>query len=104
MPTTMPTQFSQVDQNIHLMNFAKSFAEQVNLNRLPLPEPSIFEGDPLKYPGWKSAFESLIDHRGIPYSERVHYLKKYVGGAAKEAIEGYFLLNTSDSYEEAKSF
>ena len=102
MPTTMPTQFSQVDQNIHLMNFAKSFAEQVNLNRLPLPEPSIFEGDPLKYPGWKSAFESLIDHRGIPYSERVHYLKKYVGGAAKEAIEGYFLLNTSESYEEAK--
>ena len=32
-----------------------------NQNRLPLPEPGIFTGDPLKYPVWVKAFETLIE-------------------------------------------
>ena len=85
-----------------MLNFAKSFAEQVNLNRLPLPEPTIFDGDPLKYPAWKCGFESLIDSRGIPSSERIYYLKKYLAGPAKDAIEGYFFLTSGDAYVEAR--
>ena len=85
-----------------LLNLATSFAEQVNLNRLPPPEPSVFDGNPLKYPGWKSAFQTLIDQKGIPSSEQIHYLKKYLSGPAREAIEGYFLLATEDAYEDAK--
>lgn len=34
---------------------AKVFADSVNLNRLPVPEPSIFMGDPLTYREWKTS-------------------------------------------------
>ena len=83
--------------------FAKTFAEQVNLSRLPPPEPGTFSGDPLKYPGWRGAFQTLIIQKCIPTSERIHYVKRYLGGAAKEVIEGYFLLATDDAYDEAMS-
>ena len=32
----------------------------------------------------------------------MHYLKKYLSGSAKDAVEGYFLVCTEDAYEEAK--
>ena len=34
--------------------------------------------------------------------ERLHYLKKYIGGPARQAIEGYFFLTTEDAYDQAK--
>lgn len=89
-------------QNSEFVDFAKSFVDQINLNRLPPPEPGIFYGDPLKYPGWESAFNSLIDQKTIPPCEKMHYLKRYLSGSARDAIEGYFLLSTEDSYNEAK--
>ena len=87
-------------QQIH--ELTRSFAEQVSLSRLPVPEPTTFNGDPLKFPGWKSSFDTLIDQKGIPSNERIHYLKRYLTGAALEAIEGYFLLSTDDAYAEAR--
>ena len=70
--------------------------------RLPAPEPIVFTGDPLKYPGWKTDFTSLTEQRKVPPTERIHYLKKYLGGAAKEAVENYFLLASDNAYQEAK--
>ena len=72
-------------------------------SRLPSPEPEIFTGDPLQYQSWKSAFETLIDQHGIYPHEKIYYLKKYVGGKAKECIEGCFLLSAEEGYEKAKS-
>lgn len=85
-----------------LIELAKTLADQVNLSRLPSPEPSIFSGDPLSYPGWKSAFQILIEQRKIPPSERIHYLKRYVTGPVRDTIEGYFILPSDKAYEEAK--
>ena len=34
-------------------------------------------------------------------NEKVYYLRKYVGGPAKKAIEGYFLLGTEAAYQSA---
>ena len=45
-----------------LVGLAKCLAEQVSLSHLPPPEPSIFYGDPMRYPGWKAAFQTLIEH------------------------------------------
>ncbi|XP_060575232.1 uncharacterized protein LOC132732747 [Ruditapes philippinarum] len=84
------------------VELAKSLAEQVSLNRLPPPEPGIFFGDPLKYPAWKVAFQTLVEERHISSSEKIHYLKRYIGGPVKEVVENYFLLTSSDSYDEAK--
>ncbi len=91
------------DSQAQLHELTRSLAEQITLGRLPAPEPGIFTGDPLAYPGWKSAFETLIENRGIPPAEKFHYLKRYLGGHAKEAVEGYFLLNTEAAFEEAKA-
>nr|XP_034330613.1 uncharacterized protein LOC117690468 [Crassostrea gigas] len=86
-----------------LLSLANSLAQQMSLSRLPPPEPYIFFGDPLNYPGWKVAFQALIEQRQIPVTERIHYLKKYIGGPVKDVIGNYFLITTSDSFEEAKS-
>ena len=84
------------------MELVKSFTDQVNLSRLPAPEPNIFTGDPLKSPGWKSDFTMLIEQRKVPPSERIHYLERYVGGAAREAVENYFILTSDSAHEDAK--
>ena len=80
----------------------KSLAEQVSLSRLPPPEPSVFYGDPMSYPSWKTAFQTLIEYRRIPAGESLHYLKKYIGGRVKDTVESYFLLPPEDVFEEAK--
>ena len=60
---------------VYQENSACTSADQVSISRLPPPEPSVFHGDPLKYPGWKSAFQTLIEQRQIPANEKMHYLK-----------------------------
>ena len=66
----------------------KGLAAQTTLNRLPPPEPSRFFGNPLEYPEWKSGFNALIDTYDIPEKEKIHFLKKYLGGRAREMVEG----------------
>jgi len=44
-----------------LLEVVKLLAETQNQTRLPLPEPEIFTGDPLQYPIWVKAFETLIE-------------------------------------------
>ncbi|XP_029682376.1 uncharacterized protein [Takifugu rubripes] len=79
----------------------KVLAEAISANRLPIPEPIIFSGDPLKFNHWKSSFHTLIERKNIPAAEKIFFLQKYVGGAAKEALEGYFLTDSEDSYHAA---
>ena len=93
---------SSVSVEQGLLDLAKSLADQITVSRLPPPEPSVFSGDPLSYPSWRSAFQILIEQKKIPVSERLHYLKRYISGPVKDVIEGYFLLSTDTAYEEAK--
>ena len=85
-----------------MSSLADCLAKQFSINRLPPPEPGVFTGDPLKYPSWKGAFEGLIEKGGVSPVEKLHYLKKYVGGAARQAIDGYFFLTTEDAFNQAK--
>ena len=85
-----------------VLDLAKVLADNLNLSRLPPPQPSLFSGDPLKYPSWKSSFETLIERRGIPPSEKLHYLKKYLTGPAKDVVEGFFFLTDDDAFIKAK--
>ena len=86
-----------------LIELAKSLADQVNLSRLPPPEPNVFSGDPIQYPSWKAAFNTLIDQRNIPAGERIYYLKRYLGGSVRQVVENYFLLSTDDAYDKARA-
>ena len=86
---------------IQLSTIAKLLEIQ-DQNRLPLPEPGVFSGDPLKYTMWVKAFDTLIESRAIKPRERLHFLGKYVSGEAKEVVNGFMLLDGEDTYQKAK--
>lgn len=70
----------------------KAFAEAITAHRIPIPEPAVFSGDPLKFNDWKLSYQTLTDHKNLPAQEKIFFLHKYVSGLAKRAIEGYFLV------------
>lgn len=80
---------------------ANALADSINISRLPVPEPAVFNGDPIKYKDWKMSFQMLIEGKNIPVSEKIYYLRKYVGGPARKAVESYFLLGTDMAYHAA---
>ena len=77
-------------------------ADRMLNSHIKVPELPVFTGDLLMYPAWKSAFTALIEGKNIPKSDKIHHLKRYVGGEAKECIDGNFLFSTVDSFNEAK--
>lgn len=83
---------SQVASPCHtdIPSLAQIFQDNIALNRLPVPEPFVFNGDPIQIPKWKAAFTSLIDQRVITPAEKLYYLKKYVGGPARQVLDGTF--------------
>ncbi len=77
------------------------FAESISASRLPIPEPTTFCGEPLSFGDWKVSFQTLIDRKNILGEEKLYYLRKYVSGTAKKAIDSYFLLGTESAYRAA---
>ena len=98
---------ASIDESQHqpaagVNSLARAVSGQMQVSRYPVPEPGVFMGDPVQYPSWKVAFKILIDDKDIPECEKVYYLKKYLGGEAHEAVEGYLLLPTEQSFRSAK--
>ncbi|XP_041471855.1 uncharacterized protein LOC121421260 [Lytechinus variegatus] len=81
---------------------ANSLKELLSLNRLPLPEPGIFSGNPLDYTAWRRSYDALIEHRGIPMAERFYFLLKYLTGEPKSLVEGYSMIGDGRGYLNAK--
>ena len=79
----------------------KNIMEAFNRNRLPAPEPSVFDGNPLRFAAWKSSFTSLIVSRNVPVNEKIYYLQKYLAGEARECVEGLFYFDTEEAYQNA---
>ena len=79
----------------------RAFQDIITLNRLPIPEPFIFNGDPISFIEWKASFTSLIGQRAISPAEKLYYLKRYVGGQARKVLEGSFYRSDKDAYGEA---
>lgn len=79
----------------------KMLADALSAHRIPVPEPSIFSGDPLKYSDWKLSFKTLTDQKNIQNKEKIYYLRRYVSGQVKNALDGYFLLGTESAYNTA---
>ncbi len=81
-----PEETSFAQENILTQAIASSFA----LSRLPVPELTTFTGDPLKFIDWKVFFMAPIDQKPLPVSEKMLYLKSYLAGEARRAVEGFF--------------
>lgn len=71
------------------------------LTRLPLPEPFVFSGDPLKFTEWSTSFKALIERRCSNPADRLFYLQKYVSGEARSALEGSFYRKDEEAYQQA---
>ncbi|KAL8595749.1 hypothetical protein ACOMHN_012168 [Nucella lapillus] len=71
------------------------------INRLPIQEPEVFLGDALQYPTWKSSFEFLIERQRIASGQKILFLRKYVGGKVREALDGFFMLKSQNAFHQA---
>lgn len=96
IPQAAPTLISDGTSDL-----VKVLASALSASRIPVPEPTVFSADPLSYSDWKLSFQMLIDQKNIPDKEKIFYLRRYVSGPAKRAVEGYFLLGTESAYAAA---
>lgn len=71
--------------------------------QLPKLTISVFNGDPLQYPVWKSAFNALVDSRPLEADIKLNMLNQYVTGKPKQVVEHYLLIGTEDAYQKARS-
>ena len=81
----------------------ESLKHLIQSSRMPLSEPSVFEGNPLEYASWRNEINSFVDRDGVSAPERIHCLKKYTSGSARECIDGYLSVFTTDSYNAARN-
>lgn len=99
--TRAPSPHVAVPSRTDISSLTKVFQDSIALNRLPVPEPFVFSGDPIRFTEWKAAFTSLVDQRAISPAEKLYYLKKYVGGPARQALDGIFYRNDNEAYQDA---
>ena len=81
---------------------ARLFSESIAASRLPPAKPTVFSGDPLEFVEWKRTFDTLVEGKGLSASERMHYLREYLTGQARKAIEGFFYHDSEGAYYEAR--
>ena len=77
-------------------------AECMQTARMPLPNLTVFSGNPLDWPLWKGAFEAVIEKRAVTSGEKILYLLQYLSGPPKRVIEGYQYVQSPNAYTEAK--
>ena len=73
-----------------LSMLTKAFSDSMAANRLPVPVPRVFEGNPLHFIEFERSFQTLIENKGIQPTEKLYYLKQYVSGPARDAVEVTF--------------
>ncbi|GAA6081879.1 uncharacterized protein LOC122883133 [Tachysurus ichikawai] len=98
-PTDITATFSPTTSDISYL--ARAMQDSITLNRLPATEPPVFNGDPIQFIEWKSAFVSLIGGKAIPSADKLHYLKRYVDGPARKSLDGIFYRNDDEAYKDA---
>lgn len=50
---------------------AKAIQESIATNRLPMPTPTIFSGEPMHFIEWRASFQSLIDQKNISSADKL---------------------------------
>lgn len=92
-PHQAPQQAQMTQETASL---TQALINSLNISRLPIPEPTTFTVDPIKFIDLKITFTVLIDHKSISASEMF-----YLAGEARKAVEGFFYRNSEDAYQGA---
>ena len=87
--TVMPTFYTSLYSAIDPHNITKAITESFEAARMPPPNLTVFTGNPLDWPTWKSAFETVKEKRAINPSEKILYLLQYLAGAPRKVVKGY---------------
>ena len=69
---------------------------------LPQPELPTFGGNPIEYPSFIRAFESLIESRTDSSSARLYYLVQYTSGDVHELMRSCLSMSHAEGYKEAR--
>ncbi len=83
------------------LNLAVALANAVDRNRLPIPTPKVYTGNPMDFVAFKKSFKTLIENKGISAEEKIYYLMQYVTGDAREAISGCLYGTEEADYQHA---
>ena len=54
--------------------------------RMPPPNLTIFSGNPIEWPTWKTSFENIIERRAVSSSEKILYLLQYLSGPPRKIV------------------
>ena len=102
MPRVDPTSVNAVGAGpVEGSTLVGALSAAMDRNRLPVPTPRIFTGDPMEFVGFKRSFKTLIENKGISAEEKIYYLQQYVSGNAKDAIAGCFYGTNESDYKHA---
>ena len=99
--TTTRTAYQDTQDHQRDSFLATSIANAMDRNRLPVPTPKPFSGDPMEYISFKRSFKTLIEKRAISAEEKIYYLQQYLQGDAKQAVAGCFYGTQESDYHQA---
>ena len=102
--TLIDRQHPHIDMSVpptDVSYLAKAIQESIATNRLPMPTPTMFSGEPMHFIEWRASSQCLIDQKNISSADKLYYLKKYVSGAAQKCLEGTFYRKDEDAYRDA---
>ncbi|KAG1944948.1 hypothetical protein F2P79_014429 [Pimephales promelas] len=72
-PQAMPFQPHPAHSEVPVaqeVSLAQAIASSLTLSRLPVPEPTTFTGDPLRFIDWKISFMALIDQKPLQLAKK----------------------------------
>lgn len=82
---------------IHEVRPINGAAAEMRLERI---KPSIFDGSYSNWNEWRAMYESLVHNvAGVTNTQRFHYLKKSISGAAERVVSGW--QTTGENYQQA---
>ena len=99
--TTTRTAYQYTQDRQRDSFLATSIANAMDRNRLPVPTPKPFSGDPMEYISFKRSFKTLIEKKAISAEEKICYLQQYLQGDAKQAVAGCFYGTQESDYHQA---
>jgi hypothetical protein len=81
-------------QTVNLPSKSPCFLPQFGLPQFSVDK---FEGDPADWPEWSSSFKNLIhDNPMLTDSQKLGYLKTYLGAEPKSRVFGFLLEGSND--------
>ena len=99
--TTTRTAYQDTQDHQRDSFLATSIANAMDRNRLPVPTPKPFSGDPMEYISFKRSFKTLIEKKAISAEEKIYYLQQYLQGDAKQAVARCFYGTQESDYHQA---